>query len=122
MAQHNDTGKWGEEVAAGLLVGMGYAIVARDVKVGRVEIDIIASYAGRICFVEVKTRSSDFVDPLEAVDTRKRARMVRAADTWMQGARVELEYQFDIILITGTPDNYTVEHIPDAFFPAISAR
>lgn len=122
MARHNDTGKWGEEVATGLLVTKGYAIVARNVKVGSVEIDIIATKDNRVCFVEVKTRSSDFVDPLEAVDTRKRSRMVRASDTWMQSTRVTLEYQFDIILITGTPDSYTIEHIPDAFFPGLTTR
>ena len=120
MARHNETGKWGEEIATGLLVSKGYAIVERDVKVGRVEIDIIATKDNRVCFVEVKTRSTDFVDPLEAVDTRKRARMVRAADAWMQGNRIMLEYQFDIILIIGTPDSYTVEFIPDAFFPSLS--
>lgn len=122
MARHNDIGKWGEEIATGLLVTKGYAIVARDIKVGRVELDIIATKDNRVCFVEVKTRSSDFVDPIEAVDTRKRARMVRAADSWMQSTRVTLEYQFDIILITGTPASYTVEHIPDAFFPGLSSR
>lgn len=122
MATHNDTGAWGERVAREYLLAQGYAMAAENVKVGSVEIDIIATHLNRICFVEVKTRSENFTDPLEAVDSRKRARMVRAADSWMrQYDNLPLEPQFDIILIIGTPEHYTLEHIPDAFYPELSS-
>jgi putative endonuclease len=44
------------------------------------EIDLIAYDADRLCFIEVKTRSSDdFASPLAAVDLRKQRQIIRAA-------------------------------------------
>ena len=40
MATHNDTGKWGEDLAAEYLQRKGYTIVERDWKSGRRDIDI----------------------------------------------------------------------------------
>lgn len=120
MARHNELGAWGESLAVEYLISKGYTIHRQDTRQGRVEIDIIAFKDNRVCFVEVKTRATDFVDPLEAVDQRKRARMVRAADAFMQHLPEGLEPQFDIILIIGTPDRtHTLEHIPDAFLPSL---
>ena len=77
---------------------------------------------GYICFVEVKTRSTDFSDPAAAVDRRKRSRLVRAADSYLRSMDVRLEPRFDIMVIVGTPENYTIEHIPDAFLPNLNNR
>lgn len=104
------------------LLTLGFAIVAQNIRIGSVEIDLIASHDNRICFVEVKTRASDFYDPLDAVDSRKRSRMVRAADSYMQQFDIPLEPQFDLLFVVGTPDSYTVEYIPDAFFPTIDNK
>ena len=56
MAAHNDTGKWGEDLAAKYLEEKGYTIVERDWKSGRRDIDIIALDDDVVVFVEVKTR------------------------------------------------------------------
>ena len=42
MAQHNDLGKWGEELAREYLIINGYTLVATDNRNGHFEIDIIA--------------------------------------------------------------------------------
>lgn len=121
MARHNTIGAWGERVAREYLLSKGYAIGAENTRLGSVEIDFIAFKDDRICFVEVKTRSTDFVDPLEAIDTRKRARMVRAADAYLHSNDIALEPQFDIVIVIGTPESgHTVEHIPDAFYPSLN--
>lgn len=122
MAAPNKLGQWGESVAREYLLRQGYAIGAENSKWGGVEIDFIAMKDNRICFVEVKTRSTDFVDPLEAVDSRKRSRMVRAADSYMRAFNIPFEPQFDIILVVGNPEDYRIEHIPDAFFPTLNNR
>lgn len=122
MAEHNELGKWGEELARNYLLTKGYAISGENIRVAGVEIDFIATKDDAICFVEVKTRSTDFVDPIEAVDNRKRSRMVRAADAYMQAYDIPLEPRFDIILIIGNPLHYTIEHIPDAFLPTLNNR
>ena len=41
MAAHNDLGKWGEEMAARYLMDNGYAILERDWRYQRRDLDII---------------------------------------------------------------------------------
>ena len=83
-------GKTGEEMAARFLLKNGYDLVVSNFKVpiGRNrkgvqvsgEIDIIALDGEVLCFVEVKTRSSDeFSTPLSAVDLRKQRQITRTA-------------------------------------------
>lgn len=64
MATHNILGSWGEKLAREHLLRQGYTIVDSNVKIGHNEIDFIATFRNRIIFVEVKTRSDDFADPL----------------------------------------------------------
>ena len=122
MAVHNELGKWGESVAREYLLTQGYAIGGENIRVAGVEIDFIAMRDDAICFVEVKARSTDFTDPADAVDSRKRSRLVRAADTYIRTHGIPLEPRFDLVLVIGTPDSYTVEHIPDAFLPTLNNR
>lgn len=119
MARHNELGAWGEKVAREYLLTQGYAIGGENTRIGNYEIDFIAMKDDRIVFVEVKTRSTDYVDPLEAVDSRKRARLVRAADEYIRSMNIRLEPQFDIITVVGYPEKYEIEHFPDAFFPPL---
>jgi len=119
MSDHNDLGKWGEGVAREYLLTRGYVIDGINIRIGNVEIDFIARKDNRICFVEVKTRTTDYVDPSASVDRKKQQRMIRAADLYMSTLRMDAEPQFDLIFIIGDPDGYTLEHIPDAFYPTV---
>ncbi len=119
MAKHNITGSWGEKLAREALIVKGYAITECNHRVGNYEIDIIAMKGNRIIFVEVKTRSNGYVDPLEAIDRKKMQHMARAADAYIRNNSIRHEAQFDVITIVGTPDQYTLEHIPDAFMPPL---
>lgn len=122
MARHNALGKWGENVAYEYLLAEGYTVVARNWRLHHFEIDIIAMRGARIIFVEVKTRSSLEYDPLEAVDARKKARMVAAANTYIRANDIPHEVQFDIITVIGEPHDYTLDHISDAFLPSVRTR
>lgn len=119
MAEHNETGRWGERVACNFLVGKGYAIKETNWRMPPYEIDIVAMKGNRIVFVEVKTRSDDFLDPIDAVDKRKMANMTRAANAFVNHYDIPHEVQFDIITITGDQENYKIEHYPDAFYPPL---
>lgn len=121
MAKHNLLGSWGEKAATEHLVKLGYAIVERNLKIGTYEIDIIATKGNTIAFVEVKTRSNDDADPLDAIDQKRINRMARAADIYIRSRNIEYEPQFDIIAINGTDsNNYKLEHYPDAFLPPLT--
>ncbi len=110
MARHNETGKWGETVAAEYLAANGYAIAERNWREGHNEIDIVAYKGHRIIFVEVKTRTKDHDDPLTAVDHKKTMRLIRAAQVYVDAHDINHEMQFDIIAINGSPDDYKIEH------------
>lgn len=115
-------GKWGEDVAAEFLAAQGYAIRHRNWRMEHYELDIVAQQGNEIIFVEVKMRQGPNDDPIEAVNKRKRARMISSADVYLYMIEDEghFEYRFDIIGITGTPDSYEIEHIPDAFLPSLT--
>lgn len=119
MAQHNQTGKWGENIAADYLTAKGYAIVDRNARQGGVEVDIIATRGQTIAFVEVKTRTSPLTDPLEAVGPQKVRRLARFADTYMRTSGLPYRPQIDLISIVGSEHDYEVTHIEDAFEPPI---
>lgn len=121
MARSNEIGVWGEGVARDYLRGKGYTVVNQNVHVGHKELDIIAMKGDRIVFVEVKTRSTDFTDPLDAVDEKKIRRITRAADSFIRAYNIRHEPQFDIITIIGTADGgYSLEHYEDAFLPPLA--
>lgn len=117
MADHNNLGRWGEEIAVDHLVAQGYAIVERNVRLGKNEIDIVAMHGSRMVFVEVKTRSAGSTDPFDSLDAHKCARLCRAAEAYLGNLGVPHEAQIDIVVIIGEPHSYTVEHYPDSVRP-----
>lgn len=119
MARHNELGKWGEQLAIDRLVDDGFAILHRNWRMGHLEIDIIARKDATVVFAEVKTRAEKDLDPLEAVDKRKIAHMVRAAEAYLKAKDWPYQVRFDLFAINGSPDDYTLEYIPDAFYPPL---
>ena len=97
---HLALGAEGESRAAAFLTRRGYRIVARNVRAGGVEIDIVALRGRLVVFVEVKTRRSrSFGPPEAAVDARKQARLVRGARAWLQAHRgLARSTRFDVII------------------------
>lgn len=118
MPTKKETGNWGERIAVDLYTSRGYGIVQTQWHMGHYEIDLVAQKGETIVFVEVKTRTSADADPIDAVDKRKRAHMCASADAYLRHYDIPFDFRFDIVGITGTPESYTVEHIPDAFMPA----
>lgn len=116
MARHNELGKWGEELAVERLGALGFSIEERNWRMGRHEIDIIARKDELIVVAEVKTRSERDTDPLEAVDKRRIQSMVRAAEAYLGTRDTHFDVRFDLFAINGSPDDYSLEHVPDAFF------
>ena len=119
MAWNNNLGKWGEQLAVDKLVADGYSILKRNWRLGHIEIDIVALKDDTLVIAEVKTRSEFDVDPLEAIDKGKKARMFRAARAYMKYTKYRYKPRLDLFAINGTPDNYRLEHIPDAFYPTL---
>lgn len=83
-------GKLGERLAAEHLARCGFVILERNYRTRWGELDIVAFDGQTLSFVEVKTRrlgAEMQVSPLEAIRSRKRARIRRMAGSWMQERR-----------------------------------
>jgi putative endonuclease len=75
----------------------GFAIVDRNVRVGRLELDIIARKRQLLVFCEVRARSHDrFMAPAQSIDARKVARVRQAAAQWLKSAKLRTtDIRFD---------------------------
>ncbi len=112
-------GAEGELRAAGLLARRGWRVLARNVRAGGVEIDLVAERGDVVAFVEVKTRRSRSLGAPElAVDARKQARLVRGAAAWLHQNRSHRRRQvrFDVIVCELEADErWSLRHLEGAF-------
>lgn len=121
----NFSREWGqkaEEIAYEYLLKEGYIIKERNWRLGNsFEIDLILQHNHILIFVEVKARQTS-AEALEAVDVKKKKKMIKAADVYLRYQKDDFEYRFDIITIIGTPEDYILEHYPNAFVPLANGR
>ncbi len=106
-------GRRGELLAACWLRLKGYRILARGLRTGAGEIDIVALRGRTVAAVEVKARPS-LRDATEAIQRRQRSRIARAVERFV-AARPDLagcDIRFDIVLVA--PRRWPV-HLPDAW-------
>jgi len=110
-------GRAAEDAAAKFLNKKGYLILDRNRRLGRGELDIVASLADILAFVEVKGHQQRTAS-IEAMHQEKQQRMVSAAQTWL-GQHPEFanhQCRFDLIVVL--PSNLKllppkIEHIED---------
>ncbi len=126
VAAHIGLGKRGEELAVAYLERAAYRIVganfvlpigrnARDV-ITTAEIDIIAYDGPILCFIEVKTRASDwFAPPQVNVDLRKQRQIARAARAYRRLLDLkDAPYRYDVLsVILAAPDDEDEAIIPE---------
>jgi putative endonuclease len=108
-------GRYGEWLAIFALMTKGYSILARRVRTGAGEIDLIARRKNIIVFIEVKARRTETV-AIESVTPKARQRITRSAELWMakRPALQDYGWRFDIIAIV--PRRWP-KHISDAWRP-----
>ena len=89
MLDRSTLGRLAEDETARRLEARGFVILGRNVRVGRLEIDLVAARQGRVLAVEVRARTStSYGHPAATVDARKRARIRRAFAAWLAKERV----------------------------------
>lgn len=117
MAEHNELGKLGEELAVEYLRKEGYEILETNWVFQKAEVDIIAKKDNILAIVEVKTRSSvDFGLPQEFVKPKKIQLLVKAVNEYIIIKDLDVEVRFDIVSIHKIDRNFTIDHLIDAFF------
>lgn len=99
-------GRRAEALVEAHLVAKGYEIVARNCRVGRLELDIIARRGSLLAIVEVRSRSNPkWGSPALSVTKAKRRRIVDAAMRWIKDNRPGTrQLRFDVAAVTFHPD------------------
>ncbi|MCG8183039.1 YraN family protein [Tenacibaculum piscium] len=116
MAQHNELGEKGEQLAIEYLEKNGYKILEKNYRYKKAEVDIITEKEAVLVVVEVKTRSSTyFGNPQDFVNPKKIKLLVYAMNHYVHQKNIDLEIRFDIIGILQTNNTFKIEHIEDAF-------
>jgi putative endonuclease len=117
MAEHNELGKLGEELAVEFLQKGGYEILETNWTFQKAEVDIIAKKENILAIVEVKTRSSlEFGLPQDFVKPKKIQLLVKAVNEYVVTNDLDIEVRFDIIAVHKEGKTFAIEHLIDAFY------
>lgn len=120
MAEHNELGKAGEEIAVSYLKKKGYTILHRNYTFKKSEIDIVSKLNDKLIVVEVKTRVSDYLAGPEITVTKKKQKsIIKTANFYIQEHDLDIETQFDIVSIIHNSKETRIQHIEDAFYPLL---
>jgi putative endonuclease len=105
MAAHNEFGRAGEQMAAEWLTEQGFQLICRNWKSGRYELDIVASRADTLHFIEVKSRHGDlFGKPEDWVDRKKGNHLLAAGEAFQNKFPEWKQVQYNILSILFAPD------------------
>ena len=116
--EHLRRGELGERAAKKHLQKLGLKFLAANFRSERGEIDLIFRDGDCLCFVEVKTRSSeDWTRPAAAVDARKRKLLSQTALDYLQLLKnPEVKIRFDIVEVLLTDGAVReIRHLPNTF-------
>ncbi len=97
-ARHLVLGQRGEDAAARLLESKGLRILHRNLRLGRLELDLVCEQGDTLVFVEVKARGAGSLGgPADGLTPQKCERLLRAArqylslhDLWSRPCRFDL--------------------------------
>lgn len=116
MAEHNELGKKGEDLATQFLLKKGYQILENNYRFLKAEVDIIAFKDDVLVAVEVKTRSTpEFGDPQDFLKPQQIKRLVKAVDHYVNERDLDVEVRFDVVAIIKNKLGTRIEHLEDAF-------
>lgn len=120
MAEHNDTGNKGEELAVTFLIKKKYTIRETNWRFKNLEADIIATINDTLVVAEVKTRRSNyFGEPETFVNRQKQKNIIKTAHAYIQRYNLDLEVRFDIISVIISDNETQIKHIEDAFYAKV---
>ena len=122
--QRQGLGRWGEEVALGHVVRRGWEVLARNWRIGRLEVDLIARDGPWLVIIEIKTRT----EPVQAdwhrmVSRAQQDRLIRAARAFLaRHPERSLEVRFDVVAVLRNRYGHRILHTESAFYPLLPGR
>ena len=113
MALTGARGGAAERLAAAYLELMGETVVARNVRIAGVEVDLVTRDGAATAIVEVKFRSRlDFGGAAAAIDARQRERLKRAARALAGGG--DDTVRVDVVVLESEPDGLSLRYVRNA--------
>jgi len=113
-------GQAAEQAAASLLERLGHRVLARNLRLGHLEVDLLSTDPadGALVLTEVKARRGGRHAPELRVDRRKRLHLETAARMLLRRPEFRrCQIRFDVVAVTldaeSRPD--TLRHVPRAF-------
>jgi putative endonuclease len=80
-ADRRAIGRRAEDVVAAYLLARGFSLIARNLRLGALELDLVVRQGPLVAIVEVRTRGAgSFTGPFASVTPEKRQRLLRAAE------------------------------------------
>ena len=113
MTERKALGDFGERVAAHKLESLGMSIVQRNLRVGRIEVDLLARDGDSLVFVEVRTRRGEAGMATESLDPAKLRRMWQAAMAYCEQQDIDPDgVRLDVVTVEqlSTHGALAVEH------------
>jgi len=99
-----DAGRRAEILARRYLLAHGYAIEQTNARFPVGEIDVVARDGATLCFVEVRSASStQWGGAVGSITDRKRQRLIRAAEWFLERTPFAGEIRFDVVAIQWQP-------------------
>jgi putative endonuclease len=119
-AERSLLGARAEEAVASYLASRGFSIVARNLRLGRLEIDVVARRDDLVAVVEVRARGrTAWTTGFGSIDGRKRQRIRRAGERlWQRRYKNDASVRrlrFDAASVTFGEDGPVVEYAEAAF-------
>ena len=112
-------GALAELAVADYLVSLGYDILGRNVRLGALELDVVAKKGPLVVVVEVRTRGPGAYErAFESIGPVKRARLLRAVDRlWrrkLKAMRDVERVRIDVAAVTFADGETRIEYVPGA--------
>ncbi len=109
-----------EDAVVDFLTTRGFEILGRNVRLGALEIDVVARKGPLAAIVEVRMRGAGaYVGPFASIDANKRATLLRAADRLWREKLSKMEgldrVRMDVAAVTFDGDETRVEYVEGAF-------
>ncbi len=117
-APHLADGQAAENFALEYLQRQGLQLLTRNYHCYFGELDLVMSHGPELIIVEVRYRRRDGpVSALASIGPRKRARILRAAQHYLQShtARAEQAMRFDVVAVTGPRQARRLQWLQGAF-------
>ena len=111
-------GRDAEAAVARRLTERGFVILARNARVGLLELDLVARRGALVVFCEVRARRSDaFMQPWQSMDARKLQRTRVAAAAWLRarGLYGRVDVRFDVASVVVRDGDLELRYFERAF-------